>query len=135
MTEGASSSAKDDITVLVCDDSRPMRVLVRTILEKTPGLACAGEARDGVEAVTEARRLQPDVILLDLSMPVRTGLDALPDLRNAVPGAKVLVFTGLIGPLVEDAVLAAGADGFIGKHSSPDDIVEAILTAHTSIRA
>jgi DNA-binding NarL/FixJ family response regulator len=128
MADGASPVAEDGIGVLVCDDSAAMRVLLRTIVETTDGLRYAGEAGDGAEAITEAQRLQPDVILLDLSMPVRTGLDALPEIKTVAPRARVLVFTGLTGTLVEEAVRAAGADGFIGKHASPGEIVEAILS-------
>lgn len=112
--------------VLLVDDDAAIR---RSVAE---GLELEGfhvvPASGGRPALVAAETASPDVILLDLSMPVRTGLDALPEIKTVAPRARVLVFTGLTGSLVEEAVRAAGADGFIGKHASPGEIVEAILS-------
>jgi DNA-binding NarL/FixJ family response regulator len=91
-----------------------------------PGLLVVGEARDGNKAITEAKRLQPDVILLDLSMPVRTGLDALPEIRNVAPEAKVIVLSGFLASTTAPKVLEIGASLFIEKGANPEEIVAAI---------
>ena len=85
-----------------------------------------GEARDGDEAVAEAKRLQPDVILLDLSMPHRTGFDALPEIVQAAPAAQVIVLSGFAASTIAAEVLALGAARFIEKGVDPDVIVAAI---------
>jgi DNA-binding NarL/FixJ family response regulator len=119
-------SADDAIGVLICDDVDAMRELLRVVVELRPGLRVVGEARDGNEAIAEAKRLQPDVILLDLSMPVRTGLDALPEIGNVAPEAKVIVLSGFLASTTAPKVLEIGASLFIEKGANPDEIVAAI---------
>lgn len=123
---GVPAAAGSGIGVLICDDVDAMRLLLTSVVESHPGLRVVGEARDGYEAVTEARRLQPDVVLLDLSMPRRTGLDALPELRQVAPAAEVIVLSGFIASTIEADVLALGAARFIEKGADPDDIIAAI---------
>ncbi|MHB8468425.1 MAG: response regulator, partial [Gaiellaceae bacterium] len=106
--------------MLICDDVAAMRLLLNVIVGLNPDLHVAGEARDGNEAVSEARRLQPDVVVLDLSMPARSGLDALPDIRRVAPASVVIAFTGLDESVVGDAARAAGAASFVQKGTDPD---------------
>jgi DNA-binding NarL/FixJ family response regulator len=132
MTE-SSPSAGDSIGVLICDDVEAMRMLLRVIVELRSkdragerALRVVGEARDGYEAISEANRLQPDVILLDLSMPNMTGLDALPVIKQVSPEAKVIVLSGFAASTVAADVLASGADRYIEKGADPDSIANAI---------
>jgi DNA-binding NarL/FixJ family response regulator len=121
------------IGVLICDDVESMRVLLGVIVELRPGLRVVGEAEDGEQAIAEARRLQPDVILLDLSMPRRTGLDALPEIKRVAPDAKVIVVSGFVSSMLAADVLARGADRYIEKGVDPDTIaatIEEVATAH-----
>lgn len=74
MTESDKKSCDRSIGVLICDDVESMRVLLGVVIGLQPGLHVAGEAEDDEQAIAEAQRLQPDVVLLDLSMPQRTGL-------------------------------------------------------------
>jgi DNA-binding NarL/FixJ family response regulator len=112
--------------VLICDNAEAIRVLLGIVVELRPGLRVVGEARDGNEAVAEAKRLQPDVILLDLSMPGRSGFDALPEIRQVAPAAQVIVLSGFVASLVEDEVLRLGAVRFIEKGVDPEVIAAAI---------
>src|ERR1035437_7243847 len=105
MRRMAANASVDDragkIGVMICDDVDAIRLLLRIVIEETPNLYLAAEATNGDEAVAEAVRTQPDVILLDISMPVRSGLDALPDIKLAAPKAVVIVFSGLADSVVE----------------------------------
>ena len=85
-----------------------------------------GEAVDGNEAIAEATRLQPDVILLDLAMPNRDGLEALPELRQVAPGAQIVVFSGFSSAIVLAQVIALGAASYLEKGANPDTIVATI---------
>ena len=126
MNDSAVSENGDEIGVLICDDVDAMRMLLRVVIELRPGLKVVGEARDGDEAIGEAKRLQPDVILLDLSMPGRTGFDALPEIRQVAPKAKVIVLSGFVASTSASAVLELGAALFIEKGANPEEIVAAI---------
>lgn len=126
MADSFGSTDEDTITVLICDDVDDMRMLLGIVVRLRPDLRVVGEARDGNEAVAEAKRLQPDVILLDLSMPHRTGLDALPEIRRVAPDARVIVLSGFAASTVAEEVLALGAARFIEKGAAPDEIVAAI---------
>jgi DNA-binding NarL/FixJ family response regulator len=126
MNDSAVSENGDEIGVLICDDVDAMRMLLRVVIELRPGLKVVGEARDGDEAIGEAKRLQPDVILLDLSMPGRTGFDALPEIRQVAPKAKVIVLSGFVASTSAPAVIELGAALFIEKGANPEEIVAAI---------
>lgn len=126
ITDSAAAPNGQEIGVLICDDLDAMRALLRIVVELRPGLQVVGEARDGNEALAEAKRLQPDVILLDLAMPVRTGFDALPDIIEAAPDAKVIVLSGFAASTTAANVLSLGAARFIEKGAPPDEIVAAI---------
>lgn len=120
------------IGVLICDDDRSLRRLLRIIVELRDGsngearLHVVGEAIDGNEAVAEAKRLQPDVILLDLSMPRRTGLDALPEIKNVAPEAKIIVLSAFDASVMAHEVLTRGADRYMEKGSDPEMIANEI---------
>ena len=93
-------------------------------------MTVVGEAADGNAAIAQAELLQPDVILLDLSMPHRTGLEALPRSTGS-PAAKVIILSGFAASVIEDDLLAHGAAGYIQKGIDPDEILAAIETAAT----
>jgi DNA-binding NarL/FixJ family response regulator len=116
----------DAAGVLICDDNDAMRMLLGLVVGTSPKLEVVGEASNGNDAVVEATRLQPTVILLDLAMPVRSGLDALPELRQVAPGARVIVYSGFAGGIVAEEVLALGAAGYLEKGAHPDTIVGTI---------
>ena len=116
----------DAAGVLICDDNDAMRMLLGLVVGTSPKLEVVGEASNGNDAVVEATRLQPTVILLDLAMPVRSGLDALPELRQVAPDARVIVYSGFSGGIVAEDVLALGAAGYLEKGAHPDTIVATI---------
>ena len=116
----------ESISVLICDDAADMRQLLVQIIEVREGLHVAGEAADGLEAIAEAERLQPAVILLDLSMPRMTGLDALPEIRRVAPDALVVVLSGFLASTLAADVLAQGADRYLEKGASPSLITRTI---------
>jgi DNA-binding NarL/FixJ family response regulator len=117
------------IDVLICDDDPTVRGMLRSVLELRPSLRAVGEATDGNEAVAEAARLQPDVILLDLAMPHRTGLESLAELRHVAPRAKVIVFSGFSMASVAEEVIGLGAVLYLTKGADPDAINDAIEQA------
>ena len=110
-------------SVLLCDDLAPIRALLRDEINDQPGLQVVGEARDGEEAIRQAQQLQPDVILLDLAMPVLTGLEALPELRRVAPQARIVVYSGFARAVVGAEILAAGADAYVEKGANMNSIL------------
>jgi len=112
--------------VLLCDDQALVRVGLRKIIEAEDDLEVAGEAGDGEDAVTEAIRLRPDVVLMDIRMPVLDGIEATRRIVSARPAIRVVMLTtfGLDG-YVYDA-LRVGASGFMLKDAPPEEIVAAV---------
>ncbi len=104
--------------VLLCDDSADYRSLVRAVLEDDDTLI-VGEAADGGDCVDKVAELQPDVVLLDVSMPRVDGLTALPRLREAAPGASIVMLTTGSGEELERSCMTLGARAFLRK---PRDI-------------
>jgi DNA-binding NarL/FixJ family response regulator len=117
------------VRVLICDDNEPIRSALRDVIELQDSMQVIGEAEDGLEAITEAARLQPDVIVLDLAMPRRSGLDALLEIRQVAPAARVLVFTGFSEAAVAADVIELGAVLCLQKGDSIDVIIAAIEQA------
>ena len=116
------------IRVLVCDDVETMLIALRAVLDLRDGIEVVGEARNGMEAIELALSLQPDVVLLDLTMPGKNGLEALPDVRRAAPEARVVILSGHEGRPIEEAA-RRGADRFLFKGADPDAIVAAVEEA------
>ncbi|GAA3582802.1 response regulator transcription factor [Nonomuraea rosea] len=118
------------IGVLIAEDQDLLRTSLRELVDSDPGLVTAGEARDGREAVAAAARLLPEVVLMDIRMPVMDGLAATSAICERLPAAKVVVLTTFdLDEYVYEA-LRAGASGFLLKNASPEDILRAIHTVH-----
>jgi DNA-binding NarL/FixJ family response regulator len=114
--------------VLIADDQALVRVGLRKILEAEPDTNVVGEAGDGEDAVAAARRLRPDVVLMDIRMPVLDGIEATRRIVRAQPGARVLILTTFgLDTYVYDA-LRAGASGFMLKDAPPEEIAAAVRT-------
>jgi DNA-binding NarL/FixJ family response regulator len=113
-------------TVLICDDQALVRVGLRKILEAEPDTEVVGEAADGEDAVVATRRLRPDVVLMDIRMPVLDGIEATRRITNADPATRVLILTtfGLDSYVYE--ALRAGASGFMLKDAPPEEIAGAV---------
>jgi DNA-binding NarL/FixJ family response regulator len=113
-------------SVVIADDQALVRVGLRKILESEPDLAVAGEAEDGSDAVAAARRLRPDVVLMDIRMPVLDGIEATRRIVAAGAGTRVLMLTTFgLDTYVYDA-LRAGASGFMLKDAPPEEIVAGV---------
>ena len=115
-------------TVLLADDQDLIRDALRALLSRVPGIEVVGQARNGLEALQEALRLKPDVILMDAKMPVLSGPDATSQIKRTrgLGGTKVLILTTFEDEAVIRTCLAAGADGFIGKGASTAALIDAI---------
>ena len=114
------------IRVLLVDDHDLLRAGLRSRLEREPGIAVVGDADTGDRAIVMARKLQPDLILLDLLMPRKSGYDTIPDLAKVAPQAKVLVISSQAAPSSVRRALSAGAAGYLPKHASDTELVTAI---------
>jgi DNA-binding NarL/FixJ family response regulator len=116
------------ISVLLADDQPLLRRGFRMILEAEQGLTVAGEAGDGAEAVELARRVRPDVVLMDIRMPGTDGIEATRRITAAEPGVRVLVLTTFDLDEYAFGALRAGASGFLLKDVRPHELVTAVRT-------
>jgi two-component system, NarL family, response regulator LiaR len=115
------------IRVLVVDDHTVVRKGLCALLSSPRyNIEVIGEAGDGTQAVVQARALHPDVILMDLLMPIKTGVEALQEIRVEDPDAKALILTSADDRTQVIAALKAGARGYILKDSAPDELIQAI---------
>ena len=113
-------------TVLIADDQALVRVGLRKILESEPDITVLGEAVDGEDACRTARRLRPDIVLMDIRMPVLDGIEATRRIVRAQPATRVLILTTFgLDDYVYDA-LRAGASGFMLKDAPPEEIAAAV---------
>jgi DNA-binding NarL/FixJ family response regulator len=115
--------------VLIADDHTLFAEALEAILATDDRIAVVGRARNGAEAVEFASSLRPDVILMDISMPVMDGIQATAKIREADASASVLVLTGSDSPSDVDAARRAGATGYVTKDRIAAELVQAILDA------
>jgi DNA-binding NarL/FixJ family response regulator len=117
------------IRVLVCDDVQAFRALMRYTLEEDPGIEVVGEAADGIAAISAAERLQPDVVLLDLTMPLLDGIDAIAGVLERAPGTRVVALSGWGAERMAAAALAQGAVAYLEKTDDVQAIRDAVRAA------
>lgn len=112
--------------VLVVDDQRVVREGLALVLEHLPGIGCVGLAEDGARAVEMCRELVPDVVLMDLRMPVMDGVMATEVIRETLPSVQVIVLTTYSDDESVFAALRAGARGYLTKDAGSEEIARAI---------
>jgi len=112
--------------ILLADDHAVLRSGLRLLLTSTGEYEVVGEASSGTETLTLAEQLQPDLILLDLSMPALSGLDALPTLRKIAPSSRVLILTMHDDPQYLRQALKHGASGYVLKKAADSELLSAM---------
>ena len=118
------------IKVLIVDDHTLVRAGIRSLLSLVSDIDVVGEASDGKEALSKVGHLKPDVVLMDLAMPVMGGLEATRRLRRNFPGIKVLALTQYDDSEYVIPIIEAGASGFVTKMSAFSELAAAIQAAH-----
>jgi DNA-binding NarL/FixJ family response regulator len=109
--------------IFVVDDNPTVRSMVRQLFESEPNCVMVGEAENGRDAIAKAVFVKPDLIVLDLSMPVMGGLDAAPYLRRVLPETRLLLFTVHSGREVERLARAAGIQAVVSKDKAVSELV------------
>ena len=121
------------ISVVVCDDVPGMRRLARIVLEEEGDVSVIGEAADGREALEQISRLQPDVVVLDLSMPKLDGLEAIPLIHEVAPRAQIVVFSGFEEEKLADAALRRKASRYVRKGAPLDELRQAVRAVAATV--
>jgi NarL family two-component system response regulator LiaR len=114
------------IRVLIADDHHVVRGGIRALLETEDDIDVIDEAADGVETVRKTRSLNPDVILMDLMMPRKTGIEAIEEIKQEDPDARILVLTSYSDDEKVFAAIKAGALGYLLKETSTKELLQAI---------
>jgi DNA-binding NarL/FixJ family response regulator len=123
-----AKAAPPGFRVLVVDDTSSIRTEIRLLLEDA-GLAVVGEGSHGAEGVMLARELRPDVVVMDVRMPILDGIAATSYITRELPDTRVIVFSAFDDEELAEAARAAGAAGFLTKGASPADIAAAVQDA------
>lgn len=118
----------EKIRILIADDHAIVREGLRALLATEPDLELVAEATDGIQAVTKARALKPDVILLDLMMPRMDGVEAIAEIKKDWQEARIIVLTSFSDDEKVFSAIRSGALGYLLKDSSPQDLLHAIHT-------
>ena len=114
------------IRILICDDHAVVRRGLRSLVGVKPEMELVGEAVDGEEAVSMAKKLKPDVIIMDLVMPRKDGVTAIAEIKKKNHDARILVLTSFSDDKNVFSAIKAGASGYLLKDSSPEDLLQAI---------
>jgi DNA-binding NarL/FixJ family response regulator len=122
------------ITVLVADDHAVVRDGLRAILESDSGIDVVGVANDGREAVREAKRLQPDIVLMDIAMPELNGIEAAAEIRDQCDTASVIILSMYATSEHVFRAMQAGVRGYLLKDSAGSEVVSAVRRVHAGER-
>lgn len=117
---------REVIRVLICDDHAIVRTGLRQILDEAPDMSVGGEAATGNEALQKLREIDCDVVLLDIAMPEKNGIDTLKQIKQVKPGLAVLVLSMYPEEQYAISLLRAGAAGYMTKESATDQLLAAI---------
>lgn len=121
----------EKIRLLLVDDHAVLRAGLRTLLNAEPDMVVVGEAADGNQALIQVARWRPDVVLMDISMPIMNGLEATRQIRKLYPDAKVLILTMHDSEEYLFQTLQAGGSGYVPKKAADTDLINAIRTVHS----
>ncbi len=116
----------DTIRIMLVDDHEVVRMGLRTLLERRPGFSIVGEAGTVAEALEAARRLTPDVIVMDIRLPDGNGVEATREIRDQLPGTKVIMLTSYADDEAIYGSIMAGASGYLLKQTRGQNLAEAI---------
>ncbi len=119
-------SAPHPIRVFLCDDVQAFRSLMRHVLEEDPDIRVVGEAADGRAGVDGVAQERPDVVLLDLSMPVLDGLEAIPLMLDVSPGTKIIGLSGFTAERMAATMIAQGAVAYFEKGADLEEITQMV---------
>ncbi|MBW5484414.1 response regulator [Streptomyces bambusae] len=119
------------IRVLIADDQPLVRRGLTLIMAPDPYIDVVGEAADGTQALALARQLHPDVVVMDIRMPVLDGVEATAELSRTLPGCRVLALSTFDMDEYVVAALRAGASGFLPKDTSPEELLAAVRVVHS----
>lgn len=125
-TPGAERAPGPKIRVLLADDHTILRAGLRMLLDAQPDIEVVGEASDGKQALAEALRLQPDLVLMDITMPEMNGIEATRQIKRALDATRVLILTMHENEEYLFQVLRAGASGYILKEAAGTELISAI---------
>jgi NarL family two-component system response regulator LiaR len=120
----------DPIRVFLADDHAVVRKGIEALIGTEDGMEVVGTAANGQEAIVGAHQFKPDVILLDLQMPLKSGLEAIVEIKESDPAARILVLTSFSDDDKVFAAIKAGALGYILKDASPDELLVAIRNVY-----
>jgi DNA-binding NarL/FixJ family response regulator len=115
------------IRVLLADDHETVRAGLRVVLAQEPRFQICGEAENGRDAVAKVKQLQPDAVVLDVSMPVMNGLEAAREIRRVAPSTKIVMFSMHDSSQMKDTARDAGADAFVLKTAPSQELVRTII--------
>jgi DNA-binding NarL/FixJ family response regulator len=118
----------ENLRIFIADDHETVREGIKLIIEEQPDMNVIGEANNGLDAVNRAKELQPDVIVMDVSMPELNGLKATQKLKKLCPKIKVLTLTRHSDDAYLQQLIQAGASGYVLKQSVPAELIRAIRT-------
>ncbi|MBC8451108.1 MAG: response regulator transcription factor, partial [Planctomycetes bacterium] len=120
----------EPLRIYLLDDQTMLRAGFRSLIESDGRFVVVGEHGEPRAALDEIAKLHPDVLLLDISMPGLSGLDAIPHVRERAPKTRIVMLTHQIGQSFVRQAMEAGADGFLAKDSEPEELFLAITSAH-----
>ncbi len=120
----------ESIRVIIVDDESLVRAALRVFLESADDFELVGEADNGADAITLVRAVTPDVVLMDVQMPIMDGIETTRRLTQEFPGIKIVALTTFSAERVIVPMLSAGASGYLVKDTSPDRILDAVRVAH-----
>lgn len=121
------------IRVLLADDHRVLRDGLKSLLAEEPEMEVVGEASNGIEAIEKTGEVGPDVVILDIGMPLMNGIQAAKKLNQLYPGVRILILTQYDSEEYLVAVLDAGALGYVLKDTAGSELIEAIRTVHQGL--
>jgi two-component system, NarL family, response regulator NreC len=119
----------EGISIVLADDHTVVRSALRVLLEEEPGFEVVAEAEDAEGAIRYVRGHKPDVLILDLNMPGRPSLEAIPEMKEASPGTKIVVLTMQKEPAFARQALQLGVLGYVLKEAADDELVQAVRSA------